>query len=378
MKRTFSEELEGFSACAWETASLAGAELGRIGAAALAHASGARVLQSCQRVEVYGHGDHACSAPHRAWNIDALLHLAEVAAGLHSAVLGEEQILGQARLALSEAPPEFRRVGQLAIAAARELRAETGFETTTGHLLDRALALAKREARGTAMVAGAGAAGRLVAERAKQLGFGRVIVASRRVPDGAWFANSPSPYEWCELSNASTAGEVDVLVGCLGSGAPELGPIDLPRAALLVDLGTPRNFEPTPGATLVTIADIVASDRANSAHTARREALRDRLRELVERRIQMAREDTATPVGRLRQEAERIRQAEVVRIQRLHPGLPAETIERITQGLVNQLLHGPTQRLRELRDDDLGARLADLFAPADESVAAASPEEALL
>ena len=367
MKRTFSEELEGFYACAWETSSLASAELARIGVQARAHGERSAFLQSCQRIEAYGTADCRCDAPQRLWGVDALLHLAEVAAGLHSAVLGEEQILGQARLAMAEAPAGIRRVGQAAIAAARELRAETGFQTTTGHLLDRALALAGREPGGTAMVAGAGAAGRLVAERARRIGFERVIVASRRVPDGPWFA--AGRFEWCELSGASQAGPLDVLVGCLGSSAPELGPIDLPPATLLVDLGTPRNFEPSAGAALVTIADIVTRDRANRAHVARREALRLRLRELVERRIAMAREDTATPVGRLRFEAERVRQVEATRIQRLHPELQPKTIERITQGLVNQLLHGPTQRLRELGDDDLGTRLADLFAPAGAQIA---------
>jgi glutamyl-tRNA reductase len=75
----------------------------------------------------------------------------------------------------------------------------------------------------------------------------------------------------------------------------------------------------------------------------------------------MAGERSDTPIGRIRSEVERVRQREAERIARLHPGLSHEAIESITRGLVNQIFHLPSERLRAMGDTELGERLADLF-----------------
>ena len=100
----------------------------------------------------------------------ALRHLSEVAAGLHSAVLGEAQILGQSRRAFDDAGAELQGLGQTAITAARSLRAETEFDSHAGHLLDRGLALSGVGPAGRLLVLGTGAMARLVAERGEAVG----------------------------------------------------------------------------------------------------------------------------------------------------------------------------------------------------------------
>jgi glutamyl-tRNA reductase len=105
-----------------------------------------------------------------------------------------------------------------------------------------------------------------------------------------------------------------------------------------------------------------ADERGRRHSQERRAALKQRLRVLLDERLAMATEDSATPIGRLRLEVERVRRAEVERTGRLHPELAPETVEQITRSLVNQIFHLPSKRLRELGDPDLGTRVAALFA----------------
>jgi glutamyl-tRNA reductase len=323
------------------------------------------LLASCQRLEVYGFDIGDCDAPLQLRGIDALHHLAEVAAGLHSVVLGEAEILGQVRTALADAPAELRQPGEVAVAAARELRRATEFNSHSGHMLDRALSHAGQQPGGVALVAGAGAVGRLVALRARDLGFGRVIVAARRRPDAEWF--TAGGFEFVPLSEMASLPAVDAVVGCLGSSADELDPArDLPSVSgLIVDLGTPRNFASTPGIPAITIADLLRDSRPHSR--ARRETLRGQLHALVNRRLAMAGDTRATPVGMLRASVEAARAEEAARIRRLHPEIPAETVDTITRALVNRILHGPSERLRRMDDESLARELARLFEADEET-----------
>lgn len=317
----------------------------------------ATLVESCQRLEAYGPGCVGCGAPQRFAGAQALRHLAEVAAGLHSVVLGEAQILGQVRKALTEASGELQSVLAPAIAAGRALRRETDFDSHAGHLLDRALALAEREPGGRILVLGPGQMGRLVATRAQELGFATVLVAGRKRPE-----NLPAGVEYVPLGAIRGIEGLDVIAGCLGSGAGELGAADLPEAPLLVDLGTPRNFTPRPGG-LVTLADLFASE-AKRPHAVRRRAeLRTRIHAILDTKVADAGVDAASPVGALRAEVERVRRRELERMRRLHPDLPVSTLEALTRSLVNQLFHAPSERLKQSADPAFGRRVAELFAP---------------
>ena len=361
MKNSFLADLEGFRFCGWAVASKRPAELAVIRAAAETHGHGSILVASCQRIEVYHRGVCACEADWQAEGCDALLRLAEVAAGLHSLVLGEEQILGQVRTGLAGASADLRTAGDIALAAARTLRSETGFDAHSGHLLDRALRLSGVPATGRIAVIGAGSMGKLVTQRALELGFDEVVTIGRQRPTGAW-CEGPRQSA-ASLAELAGMGAVDVLVSCLGSSAATLTARDLPEIrALAVDLGTPHNLAAGLDAPLLTVAAMVAEAGERRHASSRRAALQARLRELLEHRLALATTDSRSELGRLRLEVERVRQAEVERIGRLHPELPAQTIETITRSLVNQIFHRPTQRLREIDDRAFGARFVALFA----------------
>ncbi len=348
--------------CGWRTASLTREGLAAVAVASHDHGGDAARVESCQRVEVYRECGCSCDAPVHAKGIEALVHLAEVAAGLHSVVLGEEQVLGQVRTAVSAGPESIQKLAEPAIAAARALRAETTFGVHTGHLLDRALQLAEIDAPGHVGIIGVGSVGRLVAERARALGAASITMFGRRRPDGRWFVDGT--FGFAPLHDLRTAGPFDVLVSCLGSSAAELdGARDLPAVdRLIVDLGTPRNVGGEAGTRVVTIAEMYADEHGRRHSQERRAALSRRLRELLNERLSMRAEDSGSAVGRLRLEVERVRQAEVERTGRLHPEIAAETVDQITRSLVNQIFHLPSKRLREDGNDELGERFAALFA----------------
>ncbi|GAB4322443.1 MAG: hypothetical protein Kow0010_03230 [Dehalococcoidia bacterium] len=359
---TISEDLTRLRACLWETASLRIVDFSDVGSHAARHAPPAIDLSSCQRREVYSFDPCGCEAPIRKEGLDALEHLAAVAAGLNSVVLGEEQITAQVRAALAEAHPRMRRLGDIALAAARELRREAGFESHSGHLLDRALRLAGVPAQGRVLVVGTGHMGRLVARRAQDIGFDEVIIAGRSRPTGEWFRSGE--FRFVALPDLPALEPVDVAVGCIASTAGELDPLkDLPPVRTLVlDLGTPRNFTAGAPCTELSIADLLAAATADDHGQRRRAALRGRLRDILERRVAMAERDSRSPIGALRRSVEQVRRREVARTKRLHPEIPAETLDAITRSLVNQVFHEPSQRLLDA-DPEFARQVAALFEP---------------
>ncbi len=318
---------------------------------------GSVVITSCQRLEAYGLAPCTCIAPEHAAGIEALVHLAEVAAGLHSVVLGEREILGQVREALASAPPPLLGLGHIALSSARDLRRETRFDSHAGHLLDRALRLAAVPASGRILVLGTGTMSRLVCERALALGFDEVVVAGRMPPSDP---NGRLSFE--PLGGIHRLPPVDILVGCLGSGAPELSSADLPPVRrLLLDFGTPRNFAGECSSSELQIADLLAFEECERPHTTgRRSALRLRLRTIVDERLSRFTGIEAATTA-LRLEVERVRRHELERARHLHPGIPERTLDILSRSLVNQILHRPTQRLRASGDEDLARVVTRLF-----------------
>jgi glutamyl-tRNA reductase len=179
------------------------------------------------------------------------------------------------------------------------------------------------------------------------------------VPTASWW--SDGGFEFRELVQLARSKSVDVAVGCLGSGAPELDPRhELPTITrLLIDLGTPRNFAPTATVPSLNITDLLTERSHSQAH---RDKLAARLRAILERRLGLATEDRATPVGAMRASVEAVRQRELARTRDLHPEIPPDTLDTITRSLVNQIFHLPSQRLREIDDQQLSDRVAALFA----------------
>lgn len=352
------EGLTAFRACRWSTTSLSREQLAKVRADAIAHAGDHAVLETCQRVEVYSFADCTCEAERSLTGFAAMAALSEVAAGLDAVVLGEDQVFGQVRQMVLKAPPPVRRAGILALAAARELRREFSRKATSGQLLDAALTTANVPPAGRIAVLGTGHMARLVTMRAREAGFGEIVVAGRNAPAGEWLSKAAATF--VPLVELREQQPFNVAVGCLAGTAPLVDATRrLPGVRLLIDLGTPRTFsEPAP-ARLIDMAELEGCETPESL--ALREKLRSRLRDLLKHRIAMSRETRRSPVGELRLSVERIRQRELRRMERLHPQIPAQTLDVLTRALVNQIFHTPSARLRELNDPKLTEQFVELF-----------------
>src|SRR5258708_32746765 len=145
------------------------------------------LLSTCHRVELYGFG--AVPDLDEGLRLEtgdrAVRHLIRVAAGLESAIVGEDEVLHQVREALSDARAarsldgRLQRLFETAIAAGR--RARAGRTAASGNLAQSALAWLKERsnlAGNRVLVVGAGRMGSALAHSARLAGA-QVTIASR-------------------------------------------------------------------------------------------------------------------------------------------------------------------------------------------------------
>ncbi|HVD02445.1 MAG TPA: NAD(P)-binding domain-containing protein [Candidatus Dormibacteraeota bacterium] len=145
------------------------------------------LLDTCHRVELYGFDEAPAAVAELPikTGADAVSHLLRVAAGLESAVIGEEEVLHQVRdafrAALTDRPLDFRshRLFEVALSAGR--RARSGRTASGAGLAGRAvdwLAARGPLAGRPVVVAGAGRMGSALAHEARKQGA-LVTIASR-------------------------------------------------------------------------------------------------------------------------------------------------------------------------------------------------------
>ncbi len=204
---------------------------------------------------------------------DAGRHLLRVAAGLESAVLGEDQVLGQVRAAYREAchrrtaGPALHRLFHAAFRAGKRVRSETALArgerslagAAVGWLASRTGGLRDR----TVLVLGAGEMARVAVRRLLKRGAGRVLVSNRTLERARDLVEGHGgevvPWRWWP----ALLGEVDGLVVATGAAEPVVGEAELrPRVAPLavVDLAVPRNVEPprppVPGVEIAGVGEL--------------------------------------------------------------------------------------------------------------------------
>ncbi len=318
--------------------------------AAVAGSHHGALIETCQRIEAVTM--EACSLEGCATRQGeaAFEYLCSLAAGLESVVLGETEILGQIRTAARHASPQVERLLARSVAVARAFRRRERLAADAGQLFDLGLEAAGGDQPQRVLVAGSGPTARRVAARASQAGA-QVIVSSRTRP--AWL-NADA--EWTALEQISEA-ETDVAFICLGGDAPSLAAGSV-NARAVIDVSTPRRTDPCDGR-VITLREL--RERTMAAEHERREALKMALKGDVRQAIESWRADSTSPVGRLRQSVEQLRQEELRRLRQRHPEIPEATMEALTRSMVNRMFHHPVIRLKTL-EPDLAASVADLFA----------------
>lgn len=242
-----------------------------------AGAAGLVELTTCHRVELYLEGVAPARAAdlYRRWlrldaeapdppvvriGADAAGHLLRVAAGLESAVLGEDQIIGQVRRAYRGAcarrtpGPLLHRLFHAAFRAGKRARSETDLKRGGRSLAGCSVALLNRRFGGlkgcSALVIGAGEMAGIAARRLRRRGVRRLLVCNRTTERAQVLAEDVGgevvPWSWRSRAVRSS----DVVIVGTAATEPVVSAADLVRAAegrsrplVVVDLSVPRNLE---------------------------------------------------------------------------------------------------------------------------------------
>lgn len=369
-------------------------------AAAVTGSSEAVILSTCNRTELYfsGGANHAeetgALLSFRAGedigaqlylrrDRDAVSHLFAVAAGLDSMVFGEAQIQGQVRDALAQsreaAGAVLTRLFNAAGSAAARVRGETAVARGAGSVSSAAVQLAKKifgSLRGKrAMVLGAGEIAELALECLTAEGVSVGMVANRTHARAEALAARHNAralhYDecWAEL------GSVDLLLCSTAAPRTVVHPEHVAPAVrrrsgaplCILDIALPRDVAPEvaqlDNVFLYDLDDLQAA--ASSALDHRRDdlpAAEAIIAEETDRYWQWLAGLQAVPVlTRVREEMERLRQAEVAAAARRFP-LSAgqrEALEEFSRSLMNKFLHAPSVRLREAAGNGRGLGVVD-------------------
>lgn len=381
----------------------------------------AMVLSTCNRVEVYAvvdafHGGLAVIgqvlSEHSGMSMTditkyayvryseaAVEHLFAVASGLDSAVIGEQQVLGQVRRAYATAETNrtvgrvLHELAQRALSVGKRVHSETAIDAAGASVVSVALNMAERRLGGlsgrTAVLVGAGAMGALAAAHLSRAGVAEVHVLNRslsraqrlvrKIRDTGVPADA-LPLE--QLTDVLT--DADVVISCTGAVTPVISLADVHHGLaaanrdeateplVICDLGMPRDVDPAvAGLPGVWVVDVDRVQHEPSAHAAASDV--DAARTIVATEVaaylagQRMAEVTPT-VTALRQRAADVVEAELLRLDNRLPGLASaqrEEVARTVRRVVDKLLHAPTVRIKQLASapggDSYAEALRELF-----------------
>ncbi len=307
-------------------------------------------------------------------NGEAARHLLEVASGLESMVLGEPEILGQIKqsAALAEtigaSGPVVRRLLRSAGVAGARARQETAITAGAVSLGYAIVELARNIFSGMencrVLLIGAGEIARSVARPLVERGARELLVANRGAERAQQFKEEiPQavliPFE----ERMAAVREAEVVVATTGAEEPVLTRKQLKEAMasrstsplLVVDLGVPRNVEPSAG----KIENLFLHTIDSLEHLIQRN-LRKRkeevphVQEIVEEELNQFRAwyrnlEAEPVVAQIQKQAEKIRQHEVEAALSRFPPETHGDLERLTRALVRKILHHPSTQIRGQR-----------------------------
>jgi len=242
------------------------------------------VVSTCNRTEVYAISENAdmvlnwlaqandldvkqlVNHVYRYEDAQAVTHLMRVASGLDSLMLGEPQILGQVKSALSLAKDahtvsgNLNRIFEYAFYAAKRVRSETAVGShavSMGYAVAQlALQVFSQPEKMTVLIVAAGEMNSLVAKHLAEMGVGKVLICNRTRERAELLAQEIAHQVEVEILEFADLAEnlyrADVISSCTGSLHQVISYQDVKRALkkrryqqmLLVDLAVPRDIGP--------------------------------------------------------------------------------------------------------------------------------------
>jgi glutamyl-tRNA reductase len=318
-------------------------------------------------------------------NCDAARHLYRVASGLESMIVGENEIQGQVKRAYESAlgrettGPLTTRLFKAALETGKRVRTETGIGERQLSLPAVAVALAREQLGDLegreVVILGTGETSELTARALADSGVRTVFVANRRRDRALALARryGGSAVNFDELPRA--VAHADIVVAATASPHLLLEASELAevmklrdgRPMLLIDLAVPRDIDSAcaelGGVSLYDIDDLQAVIARNRRV---RQAEARKAEGIIEEEIQqfaswLGSLEVLPTVAALRAHADQIAE----QLLRENDGKwesasprDRERVQSLVQAVVNRLLHDPTVRMKDLRDDRVHLRMA--------------------
>lgn len=374
------------------------------------------VISSCNRVEVYAEvgrfhsavtgicellsrysgvgSDTLTSSLYVHYEDRAVQHLLQVASGLDSMVVGEDQILGQVRSALRVARGHgtvgraLGDLGRAALRAGKRARSETGIDRLGVSVVSVGLRVALGAPPDAAtldgvdvLVVGAGSMSSLTVATAARSGARRIVVANRTKAHAERLASTIEAAEVVDLADIAAAmAEVDLVVSCTGASGVVITAAIVAAAMdrrgaggdplVLLDLAMPHDIDRAvadiDNVRLFGMDDI--KDNPAPGESGWTDAIRA-VRAIVDEEFAgylSARRaaHVAPTVVALREKAAQVVDAELTRLAgRLSgDGISDHALDEMAQTVhrvVDKLLHAPTVRIKELAGAPGGEDYAD-------------------
>jgi glutamyl-tRNA reductase len=310
---------------------------------------------------------------------EAVKHLMQVAAGLDSLVLGENEILGQVRSAAEishvagTTGPILSTLFRYAVQAGKRARAETEIGRGDISVASVVVEMAER-AFGplndrTALLIGAGKISTITARALVKAGLHCVMIANRTFEKAQKLAGKLNGTAVHFDALDEVLAQADIVI--CSTGAPHIvlhadavvkaQKIRSGRSLLVADLAVPRDADPeiasVPRVQLANIDDLDIIVKTGHPLTA---SIYQEVETIIQQEFecfcQWIRARRCVPVIQaLYSKAENIYQKEVEKtLQRLGTLTPRQErlVQAMGKAIANKMLHEPTVHLRELSQDD--------------------------
>ncbi len=320
-------------------------------------------------------------------NDEAITHLFRVACGLESLVIGETQILGQVKQAFQSALQAgttgtiFNHLFKQAISLGKRVHTETEIGQNAVSVSYAAVELGKKLftsfAKKTVLLIGAGKMSELTAKHFQAAGAQEVIVVNRTFSKAQELAHifQGTAYPWERLAEALN--KADFVVSSTGAaGFVVTG--DMVQNALLqrkhplffIDIAVPRDIDPMVNQLgNVFLYDIDDLQEVVAVNVTLREQEANRVTVWMEEELAAFREwmdmlGVVPLIASLREKALNIQAEAMTRIERKLPELTEQeqrVIRKQTKSIVNQMMHDPIMRIKELANTEEREKALELF-----------------
>ncbi len=319
----------------------------------------------------------------------AIEHLMRVTCGLDSMVIGETQILGQVKDAFSLAQScrttgtIFNQLFKQAVTVAKRAHSETSIGETAVSVSYAAVELGKR-IFGTfqgksVLIVGAGKMSELTLKHLKANGAAKVMVANRTLARAEELAGKVGGIAVPMDRLTSVLPEIDVVISSTGASSYVLSASDVrpvlegrtSKPLFMIDIAVPRDLDPD----LAELANVFLYD-IDDLEGIVESNLEQRRKESAKIETMIAAEMSAfelwykllgvSPVIRaLQEKAADIHEETMISLLNKLPDLDErerKVIGKLTKSMMNQLMHDPILRIKELAAERGGEEAVQLFA----------------